>query len=128
MHDHRTPTRTDNRLPKSARLLTTADFRKVFRRNRTVSNNLFRVLVHCDKYDSHARLGVVVSRQAAKKAVRRNRIKRQVRETFRVNQAMFQNMNVIVIAGKDCDGVSNQQLRTSLLNLFRAVIKKCAKS
>lgn len=128
MHDHLTPTRTDNRLPKSARGLTTADFRKVFRRNRTVSDNLFRVLVHCDKYDSHARLGVVVSRRAVKKAVRRNRIKRQVRETFRVNQAMFQNMIVIVVAGKDCDDASNRQLRTSLLNLFRAVVKKCAKS
>lgn len=77
---------------------------------------------------AHARLGVNVARKAASKAVARNRIKRQVRETFRQHQQDFANLDVVVIAQTGAGTADNNTLRSSLREHLKKIAHKCKKS
>lgn len=45
-----------------------------------------------------ARLGVIVAKKIAKRAVDRNRIKRWVRECFRLSQDSLSGLDIVVLA------------------------------
>jgi ribonuclease P protein component len=60
-----------------------------------------------------ARLGLTVSRRAAKRAVDRNRIKRIARESFR-HQAALPPWDFVVLARPGADRAERRQLRASL--------------
>lgn len=66
-----------------------------------LSSRCFRVLCLPNSLP-HPRLGVIVSKRCAKLAVRRNRIKRIVREYFRHHQAQLDNIDIVVIAKAQC--------------------------
>jgi len=66
------------------RLHTAAEFRRVFRQGLQLDGPLF-LLLSADNRQGHARLGLVTGRRLGG-AVRRNRIKRWLREGFRRNK------------------------------------------
>ena len=67
---------------------------------------------------STARLGVIVSKRVSRKAVERNRIKRQVRELFRVKRNRLKKADLVIIANPACVSATNEELRNSLHPLF----------
>ena len=68
-------------LPRSTRIRGRNDFRRIFARKLRVSDR--RITLYADRGPAgHARLGIAAGRQLGN-AVRRNRIKRLVREAFR---------------------------------------------
>ena len=76
-------------LPRSSRILRSADFRLVYDHGFRVSGPLFAAFCMAredDSIDLGARLGLTVPR-AVGKAVIRNRIKRRLREVFRLHRA-----------------------------------------
>lgn len=80
-----------------------------------------------DSNDSVARLGVVVSRKVSTKAVDRNRIKRLIRESFRLHQKRLTGRAVVIIATPKCRDAEPAQLRGSLTSIW-AKIEKCVDS
>jgi len=86
------------RLPKRSRLHLQRDFRRVFGRRCRSADPL--LTVYADRNElAYCRLGVVVSRRLGK-AVVRNRIKRLIREAFRLLQhELPAGLDVIVIPG-----------------------------
>lgn len=66
-----------------------------------------------------ARLGLAVSRKVSKRAVARNRIKRVVRESFRVHRAALPALDVLVIARASAAAAENAALRADLDGLWR---------
>ncbi len=66
-----------------------------------------------------ARLGLAISRKAARRAVDRNRIKRLVRETFRHHRAELGAMDLVVVARAGIAELSAARLRTQLLRHWR---------
>jgi len=77
----------DNSFPKSNRLLNARDFGNVFRNGRKiVTETLVFHVLHTDR--DRCRLGLAVSRKVGK-AVRRNRVKRRIRELFRTRNHEF---------------------------------------
>ncbi|EAR20780.1 Ribonuclease P protein component, partial [Nitrococcus mobilis Nb-231] len=71
--------------PRSVRLTRPAEYARVFAGARRVADCYFTVLVIRNDHD-RARLGVTVSKKTAPLAVVRNRIKRRIREAFRLHQ------------------------------------------
>ena len=89
------------RFPASDRLRKRFEFRLVRDRSRRVHTKSFLLLV-APASGPHTRLGITVARQVGK-AVRRNRIKRLVRETFRLRRELFPlRADVVVIAKNSC--------------------------
>jgi len=76
----------------------------------------------------HARLGVTVSKRVSPKAVARNRIKRQIRESFRHHQDLLAGLSLVVTAHAPADQRSNVQLRASLKQHWTRVTQACKKS
>jgi len=105
-------------LPRSSRLLKPSEFKRVFQRNASSTDRFFRVLARpSDKPET--RLGMAVSKKVDKSAVGRNRIKRQVRESFRHWRASLmpgseQTLDIVVLARPASATICNEQLLSSL--------------
>ena len=110
------------------KLLKGAQFKAVFDRRISVHGRYFSLHVAGSAL-SHARLGVSVSRRVSKKAVERNRIKRQIRESFRANQLALSSAGCSV----DCVVVSkaggaeqpNRILKKDMDSLWDRASRKC---
>ena len=76
---------TPLRLPRNARLLRPADFRAPREIRQRVATPNF-VAEFWQAPANIARLGMAVSRRVSKRAVVRNRIRRQIRESFRIQR------------------------------------------
>jgi ribonuclease P protein component len=76
----------------------------------------------------HARLGLAVGVRAAGNAVRRNRVKRIIRETFRANQQELPPVDLVVNAKPGAGQANAAALRASLLALWARVRQRCARS
>jgi ribonuclease P protein component len=64
--------------------------------------------------DGTTRLGLAVSRKTARRAVDRNRIKRRVREGFRLRQGLLSGLDIVVIARPGIARYGNDELQRSL--------------
>ena len=85
----------DNRFPKSNRLLKSAEFRKVFDQGRKVVTSTL-VFHYLRTHLTEPRLGLAVSRKVGK-AVVRNKVKRRIREAFRLEKKRFPQAFDIVV-------------------------------
>ena len=74
------------------------------------------------------RLGLVISRKAAGSAVKRNRIKRQVRESFRNSQQQLGNLDIVVIARAGIARQANRELAQALEKIWKRLMDSCAGS
>ncbi|MXZ80166.1 MAG: ribonuclease P protein component [Gammaproteobacteria bacterium] len=109
-------------LPRRQRIVDGTSFEAVFRDKVSVHGRYFSVHAAHNRTGC-ARLGLVVSRKVSKKAVQRNRIKRQIRETFRLGQGELPDMDYVVVArpgGSDQDNSVLKQELTRLLEISRA--------
>jgi ribonuclease P protein component len=81
--------------PKHLRLLRRADFRRVYEKGQRRSASLCTVFLLSNGL-AHSRLGITVPSRVGK-AVLRNRIKRRLREIFRLNrQAIATGWDIVV--------------------------------
>jgi len=102
---------------KTDRIVKRAEFKKLWKSGKRIYGDCF--FIHYVKNDQeNSRLGVTVSKRVGC-AVVRNRIKRLIREFFRLHRAVFNDtvdMNVIAKAG--AGELSNQKLRRALGKSF----------
>lgn len=105
-------------LPPSARLRRAAEF-SAFRNARgRIRTRHFLVRV-IPSVTGQARLGLAVSSKVSKRAVVRNRIKRIVRESFRLRRDGLPALDVLVIAQPSAAAVANQVLHADLEEAWR---------
>ena len=69
----------------------------------------------------HARLGMAVGTRAIGNAVRRNRVKRAVRESFRLYQHELPPVDIFVIARAAARQAPNAAIFASLQRLWRKI-------
>ncbi|HTI96625.1 MAG TPA: ribonuclease P protein component [Rudaea sp.] len=105
------------RHPRSARLLRPADFARLRESGRRLGSQQLSIQ-YCDRDEPGARLGMAISRRVSKLAVARNRIRRQIRESFRLHRADLPACDIVVIARPSAVQQSNAQLRAELESLW----------
>ncbi|MGQ0430246.1 MAG: ribonuclease P protein component [Gammaproteobacteria bacterium] len=103
------------------KLRTAADFGRVRRGRERHSDALF--LVQCaDNGRETARLGMAVSARAVGNAVRRNRVRRLIRESFRVHRQELPAVDVFVTAKAPARAARNRELFASLRSLWQQIV------
>ncbi|UOO82233.1 ribonuclease P protein component [Uruburuella testudinis] len=110
----------DNRFGKQYRLLKTDDFSSVFALRNQRSRPLLQVLQSGDNGLGHPRLGLVVSKKAAKRANRRNYMKRTIREWFRCHKASLPPHDFVVRVRQPFDADNVAEARAQLARLMEA--------
>lgn len=106
------------------RLHKPAEFGRVFAEPARSSDRFFTVLGRANGRPS-ARLGLTVSRRAAKRAVDRNKLKRLARESFRQQRAL-PPWDFVVLARAGADRAERKALRASLDRHFAQLTKAAA--
>ncbi len=112
------------RFPRSARLNGKRDFDRVFAQPRRQSDRYFTILYRSSEPDEPPRLGFAVSKRIEKRAVGRNRIKRLIRETFRLHQDNLGSFDVVVLPKPAAAKADNAQLIQSLHDAWARISKR----
>lgn len=104
---------------KAEHLRTSGEFRFVLTKGKSIRENGIALYYVKTSPERVNRLGVLVSKRAAKRAVDRNRIKRAAREYFRIAKSKFHEKFDIVIRAISYDkSLGKKELRDILNRLF----------
>lgn len=96
------------------KLIQASEFKRVFSSPAVSSDDLFRVLARVGRGEG-SRLGMAVSRQVSSKAVVRNRIKRVIRESFRIRfSGTGKRLDIVVLPRRETATICNKELFRSL--------------
>lgn len=114
----------DFRFGKSLRLLCAADFKPVFDdAPLRASHQNFLILARFNQLP-HARLGLVMAKKHIRHAVERNRMKRLIRENFRLQQQAFAGVDMILLSRTGLDKLSNSEFTQQLNQQWQRIFKK----
>jgi len=107
----------DSPLSRRERLLKRKDFVNLNRAERRYLTEHFTVIFKENGLDI-SRLGITVSKRVGK-AVKRNRIKRLLREFFRLNKQIFpKGFDVIFVANKGAEGLIYWKIKEELSEII----------
>jgi ribonuclease P protein component len=114
-------------LPARLRLRRKGDFDAAYARGRRLGDGFFAVTV--TRNDTGApRLGLAVAVKVAGGAVARNRLRRIIRESFRLHQRELPAVDLVVSARPPARAAGASALRASLAVLWKKVGEQCATS
>jgi ribonuclease P protein component len=107
-----------------ARLVRQAEFDQVFAENQRARTDTFIVMARPNQV-GHARLGMVVSRRLLPRAVDRNRVKRCIRECFRVRLDKLPACDFVVrLTAKPIPGEEARELGRTLQRAGQRALEK----
>ncbi len=105
-------------LPRINRLNKQKDFDDIFKRGRTKQDGFLVVRLKPNQ-QKLSRFGLIVSSRAAKKAVARNRLRRQLGEIVRLNLKKIKaGFDIVLVAKSGLKGVEHKEMEKILLGLL----------
>lgn len=108
--------------PRELRLLAPVQFKAVFEQPLRASTPQLTLLSRANTLD-YPRLGLTVAKKHLKRAHDRNRIKRIVRESFRLKRHALPSHDFVFVAKGGLQGIDNQTLFTMLEKLWQRHIR-----
>lgn len=110
---------------RESRLLTPKQYSNVFEQAIPAVSTHFTLLAR-KNYLCNARVGMTIPKKKVKLAVNRNRIKRCIRESFRLTAHRLPNIDIIIIAKHGINDLSNHEITQQLEKLWIKITKRCA--
>ena len=99
------------------RIRSSDEFDVIFKCGKRFHNRCFTLIVVSTECD-YPRLGIVISKKNCQLAVNRNRIKRKVREHFRLNQAILSGKDIVVLLRSSTKNINDQEQSACIVELF----------
>lgn len=109
---------------KSSRLLNAADYRAVFDDVEWKVSSKELLCLSRHNGSDHPRLGLVIAKKHIRHAVQRNRVKRIIRESFRLQQHQLPAIDLIILARPGLGNFSNVELHAEMAKLWGRLVKK----
>lgn len=109
-----------NKFTRESRLLTPSQFKNVFSKPLRFGSSHITILTTPNS-DQTNRLGLAIAKKRVKLAVQRNRIKRQIRESFRTNQHNIPDIDIVVMVKSGTDKLDNSQIKQQLDKIWRKI-------
>lgn len=110
---------------RESRLLTPAHFQSVFKKPIRFGSSHFTILLTpsnlSDDSCKNNRLGLAIAKKRVKLAVQRNRIKRIIRESFRLNQHELPPIDMVVMVKSGIDKLDNKEINQQLSKIWRKI-------
>jgi ribonuclease P protein component len=109
---------------REKRLLTPRQFKTVFDSptGKVPGRNVLLLARHNDL--DHPRLGLVIGKKSVKLSVERNRLKRQIRESFRLNQDSLVGWDIVIVARKGLGELDNSELARQFGKLWKRLANR----
>ncbi|QLC73072.1 ribonuclease P protein component [Pseudomonas sp. LPB0260] len=108
---------------REKRLLTPRQFKAVFDSPSGKAPGRNVLLLARNNELDHPRLGLVIGKKSVKLAVERNRLKRQIRESFRLNQDNLAGWDIVVVARKGLGDLQNAELAQQFGKLWKRLAR-----
>ena len=108
---------------RESRLLTPSHFQQVFSKPLRFGSSHITVLITPNLTEQN-RLGLAIAKKRVKLAVQRNRIKRQIRESFRLNQHNLPHIDIVVMVKSGTDKLDNTEINKQLEKIWRKIIQR----
>ncbi|PHK50145.1 ribonuclease P protein component [Staphylococcus edaphicus] len=105
-------------MEKAYRIKKNSDFQFIYKKGKSVANRQFVIYTQPNKELDHFRLGISVSKKLGN-AVVRNRIKRAIRENFKVHKDDILPMDLIVIARQPAKDMNTLEIQASLEHVLK---------
>ena len=103
-----------------------AQFQGVYRQGRRFGNELLTAAV-CANPAGIPRLGLSIAARTVGNAVARNRLRRVIRESFRLRQLGLPAVDIVIGARNAARAAEGDAVRASLSRLWTQIIDTCAK-
>ncbi len=101
------------KFPKALRLKTKEQLQQAFQNTSKISARNFAIFSKPNKL-YYPRLGIIITKRAVRSAVNRNRLKRIIRESFRLQQKNIAGKDIIFLAYKGLDKIAREELKECL--------------
>ncbi|KAJ49567.1 ribonuclease P protein component [Clostridium tetanomorphum] len=104
---------------KKYKLRKNAEFRTVYRKGRSFSNDLLVLYIHKNNRNDFNRFGVSVSKKVGKSVIR-NRVRRLIKESYRlIPNNLKKGYDLVVIARTSSRDKNYAEIEKALINLFK---------
>ena len=108
--------------PRPNRLVTSADFARVFKRAQRSGDSFFTILYRHNNL-GYPRLGLAIAKKRVRRAVARNRLKRIIRDSFRHAKKQLLGVDIVIMARGQTEQAENRELFASLEQHWRVVAR-----
>lgn len=108
---------------RELRLLTPAQFKSVFS-NPIKASSAEITLLAIPNSEQHPRLGLTVAKRYVKRANQRNRIKRIIRDSFRLNQHDIPHLDIVVLVRNGVMEMENADINKLIEKLWRKLSRR----
>lgn len=107
-------------LPKSNRLTRDKDFKNVFDSGETVKDSFLFIKFLKNESRKSSRFGIVISSKVSKKAIVRNRVRRQISEIIRNNlKRVVNSIDVVIVTNSKIVDKEFTEIEKVVLRLLK---------
>ena len=112
---------------RELRLLSANDYSRVFDKAFKVHNRAFTLLARENDLN-YPRLGLVIAKKNLKFAHQRNRVKRVLRESFRLSRTNMANYDLVILTRRDIAVLSKTDIIRLRDDIFARFNKRCTRN